>query len=363
MAAWLSVTGLCDKTCAAEAKKPAWTLESRQCLFPGVDDQDYVARGSLTRHNDTWVFIYSHGSTHQHRPPHVIPIHFSEDEGRTWSEADKLPDGTAVKGAPFKPKDPTNELSEGIILTCPNNDLLVQGRENTDRVFHGVLQFRSRDGGRTWQEEESLVLKKPGMHGALDWVVVGKTIYLPLMIHETSSTRSPLTVELYKSTDNGKSWQHVARIGETAEEVNETGIEYLGGTTLVTVHRTRLEHNTLLRRSDDMGKTWQPLVDIGKDVGAVQQPKLRRFADEPSRLYLFGRDRIEEYVQRNSVWYSDDRGNTWTSIPLDETMFRDTGYGEALKRKDGSLYCLSYRGSDAKADMWEYVLRPTVQGR
>ena len=98
-------------------------------------------------------------------------------------------------------------------------------------------------------------------------------------------------------------------------------------------------------------------VDIGKEVGAVQQPKLRRFDDEPNRLYLFGRDRIEEYVQRNALWYSDDQGKSWTQIPLDEKMFRDTGYGEALKRKDGSLYYLGYRGTDLKADMWSYLLR------
>ena len=288
-------------------------------------------------------------------------IRFSSDEGRTWSDADRFSDGSVVDGAPFEANDPTNEMSEGIILTCPNNDLLVHGRENNNRQYYGTWQFRSRDGGRSWQNE-GRILGRLGIRTSLGHTVVGKTIYLPLMLydHEPPTLGSSSTLELYKSEDNGKTWLHVSRIAGPADPVNETGIEHLDATTLITVHRTKNERNTLLRRSDDMGKTWGALVDLGKEVGAVQQPRLRRFPDEPGRLYLFGRDRIEEHIQRNCLWFSDDDGKSWTRVPLDERMFSDTGYGDALKRRDGSLYFMGYRGTDDEAEMWRYLLRPQI---
>ena len=42
--------------------------------------------------------------------------------------------------------------------------------------------------------------------------------------------------------------------------------------------------------------------------------------------------------------------------PVDDSFFRDSGYGEILKRKDGDLYYLGYRGTDYAADSWEFVL-------
>jgi hypothetical protein len=73
-------------------------------------------------------------------------------------------------------------------------------------------------------------------------------------------------------------------------------------------------------------------------------------------VYLFGRHRYKETVQRNGIWWSDDDGETWKGCDLDEKNFVDTGYGDALFRKDGTLVYLAYRGFDHCADLIRYTL-------
>jgi hypothetical protein len=89
----------------------------------------------------------------------------------------------------------------------------------------------------------------------------------------------------------------------------------------------------------------------------VQQPRLQRFASQPERIYLFGRHRYKEFVQRNALWYSDDAGDSWTAFDLDEADFMDTGYGDGLFREDGALVYLAYRGRDSRADLLRYLVR------
>jgi len=122
------------------------------------------------------------------------------------------------------------------------------------------------------------------------------------------------------------------------------------------VGRSFDEDVTKMRISRDRGRTWGPMTDITKYVHVVQQPKLTKLPEEPGRIYLTGRDRILEYKQRNCLWYTEDCGKTWKMKTVDNAYFRDSGYGEILKRKDGDLYYLGYRGTDDASDLWEYVL-------
>ena len=342
-----------------EAARAGGPQIERALLFSGTGDADWVGRGRLVEHGPTWIFVYVQSGQHGFDKSQIMHVRFSTDEGSTWTEADTLPDGTPVRGAPLVSHDDDCEVAEGVLVVCPNGDLLLHAMERTPEISRGTYQYRSADGGRSWRDEGK-VLGKDTLRVALGHTIVGEAIYLPMLESARADTRrvGPLDVDLYRSVDGGKTWRLVGRIAAGDEGVNETGIAHLGGRTLVAVHRTNAEDRTRLRRSDDLGRTWGPLVDLGPGVGAVQQPQLKRFADEPHRLYLFGRERIEEYVQRNALWYSDDQGKSWTKIPLDERALVDTGYGDALKRTDGALCYLAYRGTDDRAEMFRYVLRP-----
>jgi hypothetical protein len=118
-----------------------------------------------------------------------------------------------------------------------------------------------------------------------------------------------------------------------------------------------------MRISRDMGVSWEPFVDITDQVHVVQQPKLQTLDGEPGRIHLTGRDRVEEYSQRNCLWHTDDLGRSWTMFPLDEKFFTDSGYGEVMKRKGGDLYYIGYRGTDDAADIWSYIVSPVKDKR
>ncbi len=45
-------------------------------------------------------------------------------------------------------------------------------------------------------------------------------------------------------------------------------------------------------------------------------------------------------------------------FPPDEKLLTDSGYGEVLKRKDGSLYHTGYRGTDDVAGIRSYIIGP-----
>ncbi|MHC4176266.1 MAG: sialidase family protein [Planctomycetota bacterium] len=348
---------------------PEMIIKSRKLEFKGVPgSRDWVARGSLTKSGHRWVFAYVDGYKHGRSVPRLIQLRFSDDEGRTWSKVNMLPDGTPVKGAPLQTDEPNRiEICEGVILTCPNKDLLFIGRTFDHRpepgqFADGTTQFRSTDGGASWTNEGSL-LKAPAAVMSLGRAVAGEAIFISVMDRQTEGINDPLYNCLYRSDDNGKSWKRVSTYGGPRDGINETGVVYAGNNTLMVVCRTSSEKSTKMRISRDMGVSWEPFVDITDQVHVVQQPKLQTLDGEPGRIHLTGRDRVEEYSQRNCLWHTDDLGRSWTMFPLDEKFFTDSGYGEVMKRKGGDLYYIGYRGTDDAADIWSYIVSPVKDKR
>ncbi len=326
--------------------------------------QDWVGRGRLLDLGDgTWLYGYVQGSHHSSviDSKKALHLRFSRDQGRSWTEADRLADGGNVRGFPIVSSD-GRSYSEIDLIRCPNGDLLclyringadpeVLARRQLMRLGEG--QKRSRDGGRTWTEE-GIVMDRPSMKASLDHCVVDQTILVPFLTGAIDG--APGRLILVASIDNGRTWDERSEIGAIRDRVGETGIVALDGEQILVVCRTRTEDRTLMRSSDDLGRSWGPWHDITDQVGVVQQPRLRRFATVPDRLFLFGRHRYEETVQRNGLWWSDDDGQTWDGFDLDEADYIDTGYGDALLRDDGTLVLMAYRGRDGRSDTHRYLI-------
>jgi hypothetical protein len=220
-----------------------------------------------------------------------------------------------------------------------------------------TLQWRSTDNGASWKYEGRSSGIPAGETFALGKTVAGGSIYVTVLgLPAGEKDKSPWQTMLYRSDDNARTWQKVSAYGTREDRINETGVVCVDKDTIMIVGRSFDEDVTKMRLSRDGGKTWGPMTDITKYVHVVQQPKLTKLPEEPGRIYLTGRDRILEYKQRNGLWYTEDCGKTWKMKPVDDGYFRDSGYGEILKRKDGDLYYLGYRGTDDAADSWEFVL-------
>ncbi len=338
---------------------PKMKVMSRKLLFKAdPSGLDWAARGSLTKtKTGRWVATYTQATYHGRVVPRLVVVHTSDDEGRTWSKPNCLPDGTLVKGAPLRGENERIEPCDGGVLTCPNGDLLylsmscehIKGKDYPQFPYR-TSQWRSTDNGASWKYEG----RSPGILAGVTFCL-GKTVEArSIYITATQTLYSPCM--LYRSDDNAHTWKKVSEYATREDRINETGIVCVDENTIMVVARSLDENVTKMRISRDRGKTWGPMTDITKYVHVVQQPKLTKLPEEPGRVYLTGRDRILEYKQRNCLWYTEDCGKTWKMKPVDNAYFRDSGYGEILKRKDGDLYYLGYCGTDDAADLWEFVL-------
>ena len=354
----------------ALADEPAHARElprvERTVVIPTKPDTTWVGRGRLAVHGKTWLLAYVAGNHHGGvDTTKRIHLRFSNDEGRTWTATDTLPSGAKVAGFPVGPGEEGVEAGELDLIACPNGDLLLLVREmvavrptpGKGRPGRGMRQFRSTDGGRSWRHEGKPMTAAVGggdFRSSLDHCVIGLDIYA-LMIVPAGGPRN--AVQLLRSDDNGRTWRRVSIINPGREPIQETGLAHLGGNRLMAVGRTVAEEQTLMSTSNDLGKTWAPWIDIAPQVGVTQQPNLVVAGDEPGRVYLLGRLRKKETVQRNGVWWTDDAGRSWQGGVLDERDFVDTGYGDMRRRADGAFVCLAYRGKDNVSDMLAYVFR------
>ncbi len=352
--------------CAAEVPDdtaPRMKVKSRKLVFKAdPKGLDWAARGSLTKtKTGRWIATYTQAAKHGRSVPRLVVVHASDDEGRTWSKPNWLPDGTPVEGAPLLAENERVEPCDGAVLTCPNGDLLYisMTKDHDGQRYYQMrtLQWRSTDNGASWKYEGRSSGIPAGVTFALGKTVEGGSIYVTVLgLPAGEQDKTPWQAMLYRSDDNARTWRKVSAYGTREDRINETGVVCVDDSTIMIVGRSFDEDVTKMRISRDGGKTWGPMADITKYVHVVQQPKLTKFPEEPGRIYLTGRDRILEYKQRNCLWYTDDGGKTWKMKPVDDVYSRDSGYGEILKRKDGDLYYLGYRGTDDAADSWEFVL-------
>lgn len=342
---------------------PDMKIKSRKLVFKAdPEGLDWAARGSLTKtETGRWIATYTQATHHGPRVPRNVVVHTSDDEGRTWSGPNCLPDYTPVNGAPLRGESERVEPCDGGVLTCPNGDLLYisasrdhDGRRNNKMQ---TLQWRSIANGTWWKYEGRSPGIPAGAYYAHGKTVKGHSIYITVIhLPVGEKDKTPWQAILYRSDDNAHTWNKVSVYATKKDRINETGVVCVDENTIMVVCRSNDEDVTKMRISRDGGKTWGPMTDITKYVHVVQQPKLTKLSEEPGRIYLTGRDRILEYKQRNCLWYTEDGGSTWKMKPVDNAYFRDSGYGEILKRKDGDLYYLGYRGTDDAADLWEFVL-------
>lgn len=326
---------------------------------------DWFARPAVeVLDDDTTVMVYYGGTGHADNVG-ALHIKFSDDYGATWTAEDTNLSGGAVTGFPMNPPaeliDAGQDSNEPWLYIAPNGDLLVHmwAVQWSTSNWGGSFQSRSTDGGLTW----STPIATP-ITGFADNDLVFTTddhfVYDGVIYAACSQKNTPtFNSSLMKSEDNGASWQFVANVSSLTSEI---GIEYVGNSTIRAVLRDANNVATWRSISTDMGQTWSTKEDITAMVPPSGRHRLWTDKHLRGEANWWDDDRMVMccYVyfgtsRRNALFFSKDRGVTW-SLPLyAESDYADAGYGDVFYNAlTGGYTFMCYRGTNSKADLVQY---------
>lgn len=384
-------------TDAASSSMALTITETRTLLArPGA----YFGRPSLRILADgTWVMLYIRAKHHWENPDGQIEVMFSADEGRTWSAPNTCLDGTRVTGLPSRPSPPGSPYdpvepycylapSGELVATAMNVDLSGLGKGQPCHADGCAWITVSADEGRTWDAWRKVTFTglPPGQSPdtidlTQDSFVDGDTVYASSRISDNSRTGgapNKAIAGLFRSADNGRTWQFVNHIDPDHNwdrtQDCETGIERVGATEIVSVTRGTLQGCALpwLSRSHDLGRTWAKLVQPEAHVGSWKRPRIYtrqhlRHLSGVERIPAWWNDHVligtgvdqvsaDPFRRNVGLWYSTDQGRSW-SAPLHlDVDTEDAGYGDLRMRRNGELVVVSYHGSFAEAAIKQYVV-------
>ena len=322
-----------------------------KALVRGTAPSDWLGRPVLCKAaSGEWVAVYRVGI--DHNTPDASVVHhiiFTNDEGATWSAANKTTGGADVTNAPFA-KQSTNTNQPGACLfKCPNNDLILIIYE-TGGAAPGSYQWRSTNNGAGWAVE-GRILNSANYICEEDYTIVGSDIYITAR-DITDGAGNEDTV-LIKSSDNGANWSIVADI-QNSLDGNEIGITHTTGNDMLAVMKGSDLAHTYLYRTSDLGATWSAAVDITSLVGVIHKPRLY-YLD--GKVVLVGRYYIDAVNMMTVVHVTSDNGLTWSERfhPELPGVYQDAGYCDLLQRADGTYYMLGYAGMATMAVIKEYT--------
>ncbi len=286
--------------------------------------------------------------------PEVPLLARSLDGGATWTIEDPgargylLGEGGYLHGV-TRPGVTLPELREprgGIDFTHPDFALTV--RTNSIHAGRGRT-FHSYDRGRTWEGPFRLPnFGAPGIAPRTDYLVAGRDECLLFLTAAKADGREGRLL-CVRTTDAGKTWELVARIGPEPEAgfaIMPASVR-LSATDLLVAARRRDRARRWIEayRSQDNGRTWALAGEPVPDAGRGNPPALLLLED--GRVCLLYGYRGEPYSIRATV--SRDGGRTWSDpIALrDDGASWDIGYVRAVQRPDGQVVAVYYFTDEA----------------
>lgn len=313
---------------AVEQPKPSWISR-----YVAVDN--VCAWPNLTLLGDGSIAAVIHNQPSHSSLPGDVDCWVSKD-GVFWEK----------RGHPA-PNEPETVRMNVAAGRARNGDLVVlcSGWERKAGRSGGKIippwVSRSGDGGRTWAIAKEFPAPEngwthfvpfgpilPGEDGKLHTTCYARGIKDPAARH----------VWHFTSSDDGRTWQRGSLIGPNH---NETSIFHLGGRKWLAAARTNPLYRVELFRSEDDGASWQgaePVTET-RELNA----HLLRLRD--GRILLSYGKRLEGQSGVLAK-FSHDEGRTWSApVRIMNSIAMDCGYPSSVQRADGRIVTAYYSQS------------------
>lgn len=279
----------------------------------------------------------------------------STDGGKFWEK----------RGTPAPHKPMTNRMNVAAGL-AGNGDLIViasgwslkeSGKQDGLFDLTSIIRAwvsRSGDGGKTWKINEAAF--PVAEEGFTEYIPFGDILKandgsLRVLAYNQSNDKAINTVSMFRSTDDGKTWNWYSRISDGKNAAafsnghNETAFFHTAnGKWIAVARRWKAGQAMDLFSSADDGKTWKmigPLTEGNQHPGHIT--RLRN----GDLLLTFGNRKTGE--NGVAVKTSKDNGQTWgeTALIVGDLASFDCGYPASVQLDDGSIMTVYYAVGNA----------------
>ncbi|PIF70800.1 sialidase-1 [Flavobacterium sp. 2] len=236
-----------------------------------------------------------------------IVIRRSADNGKTWSEIEKVADFPFGQSA-SDPSMIVDKQTNEIFLFYNFMDL---DKEKDVYYLHVV---KSSDNGKTWSKAQDITsqIAKPEWHKDFKFITSGRGIQTKngKLLHTLVNLTSGLYI--FGSNDHGKTWFFIDTPIKPADESKI--IELADGSWMVNA-RVNKGGMRYVHTSTDEGKTWSTkpepkLIDPGCNAEIIRYTAKADGYDK-NRI-LFSNAKMEKDRMNLTVRISYDEGKTWT---------------------------------------------------
>ncbi len=206
----------------------------------------------------------------------------SRDAGRTWSEAERLPDGILgpIKNKPVR-------LVDGSIISGSSTE--TDERPSTWRIHFE----RSIDGGRSW----SVVRPAAAPDGAEIQAIQPSILIHPGgRLQAVGRTRSGRVFETW-SDDDGRSWSPVTLTALPNPSAGTDAVTLRSGRHLIVYNHTARGRSPLNVAVSQDGLTWEAALVLEREAGEYSYPAVIQTSDGLVHVsYTWRRERIRHVV-------------------------------------------------------------------
>jgi photosystem II stability/assembly factor-like uncharacterized protein len=240
--------------------------------------------------------------------------------------------------------------SIGDVTIAPSNQDIIWVGTGEANIFRssmaGAGVYKSMDAGKTWQ-----YMGLAGTH-TIPRIIIHPgnpdIVYAAASGHEWTDNRER---GVYKTTDGGKTWEHVLYIDEKTGAIDLV-MDPADPNTLyaATWQRVRKKWNdprnepgctgSAIYQTTDAGKKWEPMVNglppakyrgrIGIDIARSNPNVLYAFIDNYEVIGQWAKGELDSYgrpkmgkIKGAAVYRTDDKGQTWRQVSQDNEYMQN----------------------------------------